>query len=197
MTTVSDVRPVEIPPSRDGRPPPRWAVRTAHLIPLLVLPSGLWRIGLALGFSMGIRVAGGVDAAGPVRGWDTAYVLGLTAVTEGVALLGLGLVRPWGELVPRWIPLVGGRRVPPVTTTVVAASGALALTAIWTIATVNFLRLTVSGAPGRGFVFSSGGWEVLLVASYLPLLLWGPLLLLVTAAYYRRRTGRRVRRRTR
>ena len=52
---------------------------------------------------------------------------------------------------------------------------------------VNFFVLTIFGAPGRGFVFASGWWEALLIACYLPLLLWGPLLLLLTWAYYRRR----------
>jgi hypothetical protein len=173
---------------RDGRQPSRWTVRTAHLITLLVLPSGLWRIGLAFGFPMGIRVAAGVDASsGLVHGWGLLPVLGLTALSEAVSLLSLGLVRPWGEVVPRWVPIVGGRRVPPVAATVAAATGAVALTIIWTFATLNFFALTVFGTPGHGFVFANGWWEALLVACYLPLLLWGPLLLLVTWAYFRRR----------
>ncbi|MBO0775064.1 MAG: hypothetical protein J2P34_02020 [Actinobacteria bacterium] len=187
MTTTTTVLPGR-PGPRDGRPPPRWAVRSAHLITLLVLPSGLWRVGVALGFPMGIRIASGVDAAsGLVRGWGLVVVLGLTAVSEGAGLLSLGLVRPWGEVFPRWFPLARGRRVPPVAVTAIAATGALALAAIWTFATVSFFVLTVFGAPGQGFVFTSGWWEALLIACYLPLLAWGPLLLAVTWAYYRRR----------
>jgi hypothetical protein len=169
--------------------PQRWAVVTAHVITLLVLPSGLWRVGVALGFPMGISSAAGVDAsAGLVRGWGVVYVLGLTLLSEAVSLLSLGLVRPWGEVFPRWFPFVGGRRVPPVPATIVAATGALALMAIWTFATVNFFRLTVTGAPGQGVEFTNAWWQALLVACYVPLLLWGPLLLTITAAYYRRRT---------
>jgi hypothetical protein len=41
--------------------------------------------------------------------------------------------------------------------------------------------------PGQGFAFANGWWEVLLVACYLPLPLWGPLLLVLARAYYRRR----------
>jgi hypothetical protein len=67
-------------------------------------PSGLWRFGLALGFSMGIRVAVGVDDPGLVRGWGVTLVLGLTLVSEGVGLVSLGLVRPWGEVFPSWMP---------------------------------------------------------------------------------------------
>lgn len=173
---------------RDGRRPPRWTVRTAHLITVILLPSGLWRAAVAFGLTMGISNAAGVDASlGFVPGWQAVAILGLTALSEGVGLLSLGLVRPWGEVFPRWIPVIGGRRVPPVGATVLAATGAVALTAIWTFATVNFFVLTVFGPPGRGFAFVNGWWEALLILCYLPLLLWGPLLLALTWAYYRRR----------
>ncbi|GAA2760732.1 hypothetical protein [Actinopolymorpha rutila] len=180
-------RPGNLGP-RDGRRPPRWAVRTAHLISVILLPSGLWRVAVALGLSMGIATAAGVDASlGLAPGRQAVAILGLTVLSEGVGLLSLGLVRPWGEVFPRWMPLIGGRRVPPVGATVLAASGAIALTAIWTFATVNFFVLTVFGPPGKGFAFVNGWWEALLVLCYLPLLLWGPLLLALTWAYYRRR----------
>jgi hypothetical protein len=168
-------RPTE--PSRDGRRPPRWAVVAAHLVPVVVLPSSLWRIPIALGASMGLSQNGATVA---MEGGAGISVLGLTIVSEAVALLTLGLVRPWGERVPGWIPLLGGRRVPPVAAIVPATAGALALFAIWGNAFRNYLMLDP-------FTFSHSGWEVLLVASYLPLLLWAPLLAAVTYAYYRRR----------
>src|SRR5262245_27806625 len=102
MTTITSSLPGPDPRSRDQRPPPRGPWRTAHLITLFVLPSGLWRAGIALGFSMG-------TGTGPVRGPEAAYILGLTLVSEAVALLSLGLVRPWGERLPERIPLIGGR----------------------------------------------------------------------------------------
>jgi hypothetical protein len=43
------------------------------------------------------------------------------------------------------------------------------------------------GAPGKGFVFVNGWWKALLIACYLPLLLWGPLLLVLTRAHHHRR----------
>jgi len=109
---------------------------------------------------MGISTAVGVDgAAGLAPGREALAILGLTLLSEVVALLSLGLVRPWGEVFPSWMPLIGGRRVPPVGASVLAATGAVALMAIWTFATVNFFVLTVFGAPGNGFVFVNGGWE--------------------------------------
>ncbi|MGC9666232.1 hypothetical protein ACNTMW_06695 [Planosporangium sp. 12N6] len=174
VTVAAPVHP------RDGRPAPRWAVRIAHLIPLLVLPSGVWRLCLALGLSMGL-----VENGTPVRmhGWvETAYVIGLSVVSEAVALLSLGLVRPWGERVPRGVPVLGGRRVPPLAAVAAATAGSVALILIWTFATVNFLT------PGRNSLEFGSGWAgPLLMVCYLPLLSWGPLLLVITWAYRRRR----------
>ncbi len=91
-------------------PPPRWAVRAAHLCALVTLPTGLWRLLLATGHQAGYTDAG--YAAMDFSGWGGAgYVIGLSLISEVVALLALGLVRPWGA---RWSPAgfpcsVGGR----------------------------------------------------------------------------------------
>src|SRR5690349_8118710 len=85
------------------QPVPRWADRAAHLTALTTLPSGLWRIPLALGFSMGMTEE---HAAVYVGGWESVYVLSLSVVAESAALLTLGLVRPWGERVPSWLPRI-------------------------------------------------------------------------------------------
>lgn len=168
------------------RPPRRWAVVTAHLITLLVLPSGLWRLGIALGFSMGTRAA----AAHPVRGGEAVYVLGLSLVSEALALASLGLVRPWGETLPARLPVLGGRRVPPPLATATAATGAVALIVLWGYAAAGFVVHTVLGPPGAGLSFTSGWWEALLVACYAPLLLWGPLLLALAVSHRKRVTRR-------
>jgi hypothetical protein len=162
---------------RDGRPAPRWAVIAAHLVTLVTLPAGLWRIALALGASMGI-MAGGRPVG--VHGWGIVYVFGLSVVSETVALLTLGLVRPWGEQAPDWIPLIGGRRLAPMAVVVPAAVGAVLLQVIWVFAFRGFPEF------GR-LEFQSDGWKALMIACYLPLLLWSPLLAAVTWAYYRRR----------
>ena len=163
---------------RDGRLAPRWAVAAAHLVPLTTLPSALWRLPVALGFSMGTLEPSG--AAVHVTGWESVYVLLLSVITEAAALLTLGLVRPWGERAPAWIPVIGGRRIPPMAVIVPAALGAVLLALIWGYAFRDF--------PGMGELeFSATGWKVLLVAAYAPLLAWAPLLAAVTYAYYRRR----------
>jgi len=160
---------------RDGRPVPVWANRAAHLVSIVVLPSGLWRLGIAAGFSMGLADA---DNAG-LPGWQSLAIASLTIVAELTALLTLGLVKPWGERVPRWMPLIGGRWIPPGPVVAVAATGALALQVIWAYA---FRDPELSG-----LTFTSTGWELLFMAAYYPLLLWAPLVAAVTVAYYRRR----------
>ncbi|MFR9774961.1 hypothetical protein ACL02O_02750 [Micromonospora sp. MS34] len=164
-----------------GRPAPAWAVRVAHLIPLAVLPSGLWRIALVAGVPIGASAYGA-----PVRPGlgESLYIVSLSLVSEGLALLALGLVRPWGEVFPRWLPGLGGRRVPPSVAVTAATTGALALTLIWGYAAWGVV------IRGNDLGFSPAGFA-LLVACYLPLLLWGPLLLILTVAYHRRRSRHR------
>ncbi len=153
-------------------------VIAAHLIPLVVLPSGIWRILLGCGLSMGFSQAT-LEAQGfPGRG--TVMVMLLTLLTEALALLSLGLVRPWGEVVPRWVPVLRGRRVPRTPVVVAAATGGVLLTALWAYALVGVFTGRLEEVSGRG-------WHVLVVACYLPAVLWGPLLLWVTLIYHRRR----------
>ena len=155
---------------------------TAHAVPLLTLPSGLWRIAFGLGLPIGVTGAPAED----VPGWvTTPYVFALSIVAEGLALLTLGLVQRWGEVAPRWLPLIGGRRIPVWAAAVPAAVGATMLTWLGIDAAVQW-----DGAANAADGFPTGGWLIFMAACYVPLLLWGPLLAVVTAAYVWRRTGR-------
>ncbi len=183
MVTVDGMTALASPslPGADrDRRPARWVVVAAHLAPLVTLPSGLWRFGLVFGASMGVVMDGGPKTVG---GWEIAYVIGLSVVAEATALLTIGLVRPWGERAPAWMPLIGGRRVPAGPVVAVALLGSLALMYIWVGAALAY----AGGELGDGFAGS--GWEALFVASYAPLLLWGPLVAAVTFDYWRRRAA--------
>ncbi|MFJ1588863.1 hypothetical protein ACIOD0_01235 [Kitasatospora albolonga] len=161
-------------PAASVPPPPRWAVLAAHLTALVVLPSGLWRIALVLGHPAGYTEAG-------FEPFQTAgakvWMLTLSVVCEPAALLTIGLVRPWGEVVPRWIPLLGGRRVRPLAAVVPAAVGVAVLTLIWANVpwwwTYPHEDMTATGNLVVGIL-------------YQPLFLWGPLTAAVTFSYYRR-----------
>ena len=109
----------------------------------------------------------------------------------GLGSLTLGLVQSWGIVVPRWIAGLGGRVVPARVATLVAclgASGVLALQAYGAINTVfgvfhptplvetDFLRFAEPPRPAE-------------LALYLPMALWGPLVIAVATNYHRRRTA--------
>ncbi|MFD3515975.1 hypothetical protein [Streptomyces sp. NPDC058657] len=160
-------------------PAPRWAVRAAHLTALVVLPSGLWRLLWVFGIPAGYTEAGFVQ-------FETAsaklWMLTLSVVCELVALLTIGLVRPWGDVVPRWIPLIGGRRIRPLAVVVPALVGAAALTMIWGGMpwwwTYPHDDMTPVGSTVVGIL-------------YQPLVLWGPLTAAVALSYYRRHRAAR------
>jgi hypothetical protein len=169
------------------RPPrqevPRWLRWVTYGAILAPLPSALWRLGLAAGLSMGFSTQRlhGLD----VPGWGSLYVAGLSMVSMGLALLALGLIRPWGEVVPGWIPILGGKRVPPLAAVLPAGLAAVLLTV-----------LTVAGAAGWNREFDvpgspTGAAAGLMTAAYAPLLAWGPLLAVTTLAYWLRRRSRR------
>ena len=174
-----DTAPFEPPPQR---PAPPWAERLAHVIPFLVLPSGLWRLAVAFGFPMGmLNDAGELDV---VRGWPAVYIVAITLLSEAVALTAFGLVRPPGEEVPRWLPFFGGRAVRPNAVIVAATVGSVALMLIWT---VGFWKVWTTGQPGA---MASPAWAAVFTICYAPLNLWGPALLTLTWAYGRRRLDR-------
>ncbi|MFF0387549.1 hypothetical protein ACFYS8_02510 [Kitasatospora sp. NPDC004615] len=161
-----------------ARPVPRWAVRSAQLIPLAVLPSCIWRLPFAFDFEMGQVY----EVHKTWHWWVILYVFGLSVLSEGLAYLSFGLAAGWGEVVPAWIPLIGGRRVPPFAAIVPATLGGLGLVALWDPLPLAFLDLGVPMVE-----YSNGWWKALAATATMPLVLWGPLVLALTFAYYRRR----------
>lgn len=172
MTTTLDTAPAPAVP--------RWIRRTAHLVPLLTLPSAVWRIALVLGLPI-------TTASFDGPWWTPIYILGLAVVSEGTALLTLGLVLPWGEVAPQWIPFIGGRRVRPLAAVIPALTGAVFLTALWTW---TFWRI---GNSDFYDYFDGPCQTILVTACYLPLIGWGPALAVVAIAYWRRRRQASVR----
>lgn len=161
------------------RPIPQWALRLAKALPFVVLPHCLWRLPFAFGFSMGVDD----PSAPPMPWWGAAYVFGLSVLTEALALLCTGLVSGWGERVPNWVPLIGGRRVPPPAAIIPAALGGVGLVALWDTMPLGWFGLL-------GFhevAFTNGWWLLLARVCISPVMLWGPIVLALTYAYYRRR----------
>lgn len=162
---------------------PRWARRVAYTVPLVVLPSGIWRLGVL--FAPDKR-------GGSIADWAmNSYVVFLTLLSEVLAFTAIGLVARWGEVFPRWIPWLHGRRVPTAAAVVPATIGATVLTLVFTVIAVvtTATQSKTNGDPlPADFPSRAGGWEtVYFYATYVPLVLWGPMLGVLTYAYWRRR----------
>ena len=126
----------------------------AHAVPLLMLPSSVWRFPVAFGFDMGM-----VDPeAGPRVWWALPYTFGLIAVIELLAHLTVGLVSGRGEVTPHWMPIIGGRRVRRLAAVIPATIGGVLLTALWAVEPilgafglfgVDMLEPALAARPGR------------------------------------------------
>lgn len=160
-----------------------WIRVAAYAVPLCVLPSASWR--------MSAVIRGLPEGCPRTMGWiEPYYVASLSIVSFGAALLTIGLVRRWGDVVPGWLPVIGGRKVPAKAAVIAALTGCAVLFALVAFFVLNMAlglreprEIPGCAPPTEG----PGGWKVEL--AYAPLVAWPPLLLLVTVAYYRRRTA--------
>ncbi len=174
MSKLAVLRPETTP--TDVPAPSRRTVRAAYasaisatlgFIPL----HSVWALGIPLWAD-----------AGKFRTWYAAgggpylFTLGAMAATAGV--LAVSLVRPWGLVLPSWVPLMAGRRVPPRT----LAATAFTVAAFLLLYTLWAAVLTVIqwNEPG---IFSR--W--IIVYGIPQFLVWG-IGLLVAARSYRSRT---------
>lgn len=87
---------------------PRWTTLMTYAAAAFALPYPVIRIAWALGIPLGVP-ADYLQGEGPLVRVAIAALGGLAV---GGAILTIGLVRPWGEIFPRWIPRLRGRRVP-------------------------------------------------------------------------------------
>jgi hypothetical protein len=108
--------------------------------------SGLWRVGSAL-----------------------------STVTAAGAALTLGLTQRWGEVIPAWVPGLGGKAIPPVLAVAPASLMSVAITSAGLGYVRSFAR---SGIPAEG-------WGMVVPGLLWPL--WGASLGAATFAYYLRR----------
>ncbi|MEV4481635.1 hypothetical protein [Micromonospora coxensis] len=170
------------------RPVPRWVLRLAYAMPLLLLPSCLWRLPFAFHFEMGQRGEPGL----PGYWVSVPYVFGLSVVSELIAFLCIGLVRRWGEVAPAWIPFIGGRRIRPLAAVVPAMLGGLALTVLFgSVPVGDGQTLTVFGV-GEDTSYVNGWWKALAMICTAPIRVWGPVVLVLAGAYYLRRRPART-----
>ena len=98
------------------------------------------------------------------------------------AVLTLGLVQRWGEVVPSWVPRLGGRRVPPAAAVVPASFVAIVLVP----AGISMVRQVLAQDVGQEIVEN---WAAAGPTFLWPV--WGLALGAATLAYALRRRGER------
>jgi hypothetical protein len=159
----------------------RWGRRATYVaagVPLIYAATRwTWALGIPLGISEDFLRQGQ-----EIGLWFAGAALATLAVLG--AILTLGLTKSWGEVFPNWLPILGGRRVPPALATVPAGLVALIVTS----AGLMFWRLLIGG----GFTLGTGqrltledSWAALLPELIWPV--WGVALGIAALAYHIRR----------
>jgi hypothetical protein len=156
----------------------RWgrvAAWVAAAVPLVYASTRLtWAMGLPMGLDRAATHQLRTTSAGVA-----ALGLGLFAVVG--AVLTLGLVQRWGEVFPRWVPVLGGRRVPISLAVLPASAVAVAVLP----AGLSLLAVTFDG--GAPALTADGSWSTLGPIFLWPL--WSVALGAATYAYWLRRRG--------
>ncbi|MEU8103165.1 hypothetical protein AB0C18_05510 [Nonomuraea muscovyensis] len=150
----------------------RYATAVAVAVPVVY---AVTRFGWLLGIPVGISDE------------FLAYIAEITPIGAGLGALGLlgavltvGLVRPWGEIWPRWVPFLRGRPIPAR----LPAYSALAVSLPITSAGLMYVRQKLSGEQ----VGPAGAADEL--GAWLPEMLWplwGAALAVAALAYLTRR----------
>jgi hypothetical protein len=164
----------------------RWgriAVYVAMIVPVFY---AFTRYAWALGFPLGMSEE--YLRRGQERG---IWIAGLFLATFGLvgAVLTLGLVQHWGEVFPRWMIGLAGRRVPIALAVVPASLVSVLLivggTAIWSGLAQMVAALVAGGAEGIGLI----GAIIFQVGPTLLFPVWGVVLAVAALGYYYRRRG--------
>jgi hypothetical protein len=161
----------------------RIAVYVSLVVPVLY---AITRYAWALGIPLGMTEA--YLRSGQGRG---IWISGLFLATFGLvgALLTLGLVQRWGEVFPRWMPGLAGRRVSIALAVVPASIVSVLLVVggivIWAGLAQMAAALASTGMQGVGLI-----WGIIIqVGPTLLFPVWGMALAVATLAYYYRRRG--------
>ncbi|WP_214326589.1 hypothetical protein [Nonomuraea sediminis] len=149
----------------------RWAVTVAVATPLLYCATRWsWALGIPLGITRDFLEQSAKEAPGI---WMAGAYLATFGALGG--LLTLGLTQRWGEIFPRWIPGLRGKRVPPL----LAIVPATFVSIIITVAGLTYLRRALSG------MWSWDSWGAWFPECFWPV--WGTALAAATLAYHLRR----------
>jgi hypothetical protein len=134
----------------------------------------LWGLGVPLGVAAS---SGLTELGGSAVFWGL-----LVAGPAAGALLTLGLISRWGQVVPAWVPFAGRRRVPRGLAVVPAAVVGLLVGQYGAMMTKCLVfGITRTCAPDGGATVLDGSWGF--AGTYPVFLLWGMFLLAATVGY--------------
>jgi hypothetical protein len=164
----------------------RWgriAVYVAMVAPVFyALTRYAWALGIPLGMTQEYLRAGQESGM-----WTSGLFLATFILV--VALMMLGLVQPWGEVIPRWMIGLAGRRVPIALVVIPAALASVLLIVggigIWNNLAQMVANAVAAGAEGFGLI----GEMIFQVGPTLLFPVTGVALAVATLGYYYRRRG--------
>jgi hypothetical protein len=162
----------------------KWAVSVAVIVPILyAVTRWAWALGIPLGITEDLLREGQAVGA-----WWAGAALATVAI--GGAILTLGLIQRWGEIFPRWLLFLAGKRVPLALAIVPAALVSILVTT----AGLMFVRLTLLDGfrLGERVLTLDENWAALAPELLWPI--WGAALGMATLAYYYRRRDQGKRR---
>ena len=164
----------------------RWGRIAIYVSMVAPVFYALTRYAWALGFPLGM------SEEYLRRGQESGiWISGLFLATFGLVgvILTFGLVQRWGEVFPRWMIGLAGRRVPIALAVVPAALVAVLLVVggigIWAMLPQMAAALAAGGSQGIGLI----GEVTFQVGPTLLFPVWGVALAVATLGYYYRRRG--------
>lgn len=164
----------------------RWGRIALYVAIVAPVFYAITRYAWALGFPLGMTEE--YLRSGQGRGLWTSGLFLATFGLVGVVLM-LGLVQRWGEVFPRWMIGLAGRRVPIALAVVPASLVSVLLVvggiSIWSGLDMMIANLIASGAEGTEI----SGAIIFQVGPTLLFPLWGVALAVATLGYYYRRRG--------
>jgi len=180
LVSAADYRRRSAPSDEDRWTPEvaaRWGRRATAVAVAVPVGYAITRFAWAFGIPLGVT-QDLLDELG-----DAVWVgAALGTLALGGAVLTLGLVLRFGEVFPRWMPIVRGRRVPVRLATVPARLVAVVIAS----AGLMFVRLAVTGA-NEGLPFTTSD-----VAAWLPEMFWPLWAAALAAASYAYEVRRRA-----
>jgi hypothetical protein len=146
---------------------PWWVTAMAVAVPVCVFPSAAWRLSHVV--DVVLNGPGPCHTGGNA---ETVYIAGLSFGSFGLALLTLGLVRPWGAALP--------------TRLVTAAATTLATVVAVAVGYYLVKEALDLGGPLRTLAPGCVPPDRDVLIYYVPLVAWAPLLYALTYQYHRR-----------